>query len=122
MTIEAAHVTLVERHGAAVVTAVGEFDLAMSARLQVELEAAILDLSPRLVVDLSATLFMDSSAIGALMSAAKLAQSNGGWVRLVSPQRAVRRILELTQIDSVLGVYDDVDAAIAAVVPADPAP
>jgi anti-sigma B factor antagonist len=112
VTSEAAHVTRRERAGAAVVAAVGEFDLAMSTELRDELEAAVRELSPHLVIDLSRTLFLDSSGIGALMSAAKLARTSGGWVRLVAPQPNVRRVLELTQIDTVLDLYDDVDAAV----------
>jgi anti-sigma B factor antagonist len=117
-----AYVTRLERDGAAVVAAVGEFDLAMSAQLRDELEGAVSELSPFLVLDLSLTTFLDSSGIGAVMSAAKTAAECGGWLRLVAPQPNVRRILELTQIDTVLEVCEDVEAATKGVPSVDGSP
>jgi len=100
--------------GVAVVVAVGEFDLATSDRLREALESAVSEVGPRVVVDLSDTSFLDSSCIGVLVVAGRDAHANGGWVRLLTPHDNVRRVLALTQVDELLGAYDDVGSAIAA--------
>jgi anti-anti-sigma factor len=110
---EPPHVTRFERDGAAVVTPVGEFDLSWSEQLREELATAITTMSPRAVVDLSGTTFLDSSGVGALVSAGKLARSHAGWLRLVAPRDNVRRILRITEVDTVLGLYDTIEQAIA---------
>lgn len=100
--------------GVAVVAAVGEFDLATSEVLRGALESAASEIGPRVVVDLSATSFLDSSCIGVLVVAARNAVTEGGWVRLLNPHDNVRRVLGLTQVDELLGAYDDLGSAIAA--------
>jgi anti-anti-sigma factor len=112
LPVDDSHLSRAAYGDAVVVAARGEFDLALSSRLREALEDAIREVSPRLVVDLAEASFFDSTGIGALMSASKLARANGGWVRLVRPQPNVRRVLELTQIAQVLGVYDDIESAV----------
>ena len=53
------------------------------------------------------------AALGTIVSAAKGTREKGGWLRLVAPTNAVRRALRITQIDTVLGLYDTVDQAVA---------
>ena len=99
--------------GASVVLApTGEFDISTVDILRSELHE-VLEQSHQVVLDLSATAFLDSLALGTIVSAAKKAREAGGWVRLVAPTAAVRRALKITQIDTVLGLYDTVDQAIA---------
>lgn len=111
MTSGAPHVVCTKKDGVAVVAAVGEFDIGSSEQLAERLAHAVRQISSRVAVDLSGTAFLDSSAIGSLVGSARLAAEAGGWLRLVAPRPNVRRVLELTQIDTYLGVYDDVDSA-----------
>jgi anti-sigma B factor antagonist len=111
--LETPYATRVQLDGAAVVGLVGEIDLAWAETLREELHVALSTMSTRTVVDLSQATFLDSSAMGAIVSAGMRARDAGGWVRLVGPPDNVRRVLELTQIDTVLGLYDSVAEAIA---------
>lgn len=106
------YVTRMDEAGAVVLAPTGEFDISTVDILRSEL-VDVLAQSDTVVLDLARTTFLDSLALGAIVSAAKSAREAGGWVRLVAPSTAVRRALRITQIDTVLGLYDTVEQAIA---------
>lgn len=54
------------------------------------------------VVDLSATEFIDSSGLGALIAGLKTCRQAGGDLRIASPTEQVRTVLQLTNLDRVL--------------------
>lgn len=56
----------------------------------------------RIVVDLSATQFVDSSGLGALVGGLKAARVAGGDLRIAGVPDAVRSVLRLTNLDRVL--------------------
>ena len=105
--------------GVAVVTPPEELDLQNSDMLRVCCRDAIDGSSACVVVDLSKTRFMDSTALGVFVRVAKLAKAQGGWLRLVTgDSTAVQKVLRLTALDSRLGSYPDLESAIAAESPA----
>ena len=65
----------------------------------------------RIVVDLSATEFIDSSGLGALIAALKIARKAGGDLRIVAPTRQVSTVLELSNLDRVLRSYESAESA-----------
>ena len=113
------HVVRTVLADAVVATPVGEFDLAWAETLRDELLSAV-RINPRVVVDLQETSFLDSTAIGALVSAHRAALDGGGWVRLVAPRPHVLKVLQVTELDSLLGVRESVEDALQP--PAAPAP
>ena len=87
---------------AAVVTASGELDAFVADDLtNVFREAAA---SGRVLVDLTAVSFMDSTALGLLVRAFREADARGGVMRVVLPEGTARRIFEITTLDRVLPV------------------
>ncbi len=66
----------------------------------------------KLVIDLSKTKFMDSSGLGALVSRIAITKSNNGDIRVAAPQKYVLELLEITHLNKVLRVFDDVESAI----------
>jgi anti-sigma B factor antagonist len=110
--MDAAHVTRYELDDAIVLCPVGEFDIASVEVLRSSFLDA-LGAGHQLVVDLSGTTFLDSIALGALVSAGRQARTNGGWLRLVNPPENVRRALAVTEIDKVFGLYDTTEQAVA---------
>ncbi|EYD76387.1 Anti-sigma F factor antagonist (spoIIAA-2), Anti-sigma B factor antagonist RsbV [Rubellimicrobium mesophilum DSM 19309] len=66
----------------------------------------------RIVLDLSKTDFMDSSGLGALVSAVKRLGSRG-TLAIVGASGAVARLFQLTRMDRVFALHPSVDAAIA---------
>ncbi|MEV7968463.1 STAS domain-containing protein [Sphaerisporangium sp. NPDC088356] len=100
--------------GDAVVVAVeGELDLFTAPFLRDEVREAIKQDGTRLVLDLGALSFMDSSGLSVLIEAWRLATGEGGGVSLAAPQAPVARILRTTGLDRRIKVYPDVDAAIS---------
>lgn len=68
--------------------------------------------SSKIVVDLSSLSFMDSSGLGALVSAVKTARAADGDVRLCGLSAEVRSIFQLTRLFKVFKVFDNVDEAV----------
>jgi anti-sigma B factor antagonist len=66
-----------------------------------------------LLVDLSAVGFLDSSGLGALVRALMLAQKEGGSAKLLHAGPQVRKLLQLTKLDSVFEIHEDLEAAVS---------
>ncbi|KUJ36825.1 STAS domain-containing protein [Streptomyces sp. NPDC093228] len=95
----------------AVVILTGEVDLALAPALREIVDALIADGRARIVLDLEDVSFMDSSALGVLVYAMRQAEALGGALRLAGPCEQVRRMLELTGLDTVVQVFARVAAA-----------
>ncbi len=109
--MESVYVTRFEIDDATVIRPVGEFDITTVETLRLSLVEA-LESASKIVVDLSGTVFLDSIALGALVSGGRRARDAGGWLRLVAPQEGVRRALRVTEIDTVFGLYDTNEEAV----------
>jgi anti-sigma B factor antagonist len=66
-----------------------------------------------LLVDLSAVGFLDSSGLGALVRALTLAQKEGGSAKLLHAGPQVRKLLQMTKLDSVFEIHEDLEAAVS---------
>ncbi len=103
----------VEREGpTARVVVAGEVDLSTADRLREALRSE-LDSARPVLVDLEDCTFIDSVGLSVLVEAAQRAQgSDGAGLGIVAPSAAVRRLIELTQLHSLIPVFDStVDAA-----------
>jgi len=75
---------------------VGEIDIATVEDFEAALARVIaIDGTPRVIVDFSEVAFCDSSGLAALDRAYDRAARRGIDLRLVRPQRSVRRLLEI---------------------------
>ncbi len=68
----------------------------------------------RLVVDLARVTWVDSTGLGALIAAHRLAGARGGNVVLCSPSLHVQHTLQMIGLDKVLGVYATPQEAVQA--------
>ena len=66
-----------------------------------------------LLVDLSAVGFLDSSGLGALVRAMTNSQKEGGQTKLLNAGPQVRRLLEMTKLDSVFEIHEDLEKAVS---------
>jgi anti-sigma B factor antagonist len=66
-----------------------------------------------LVVDLEAVTFLDSTILGLLVGARRRMRERGGEVQLVYPVGTARRIFELTGLDAVLDLYEELPVALS---------
>ena len=85
----------------------GEVDVATSAHLGAAITRAVerqAEGKVDLVIDLTHLRFMDVSGINVLMRAARQARADGGTLVLRSPNRTVRRLLDVLRLDAELAV------------------
>jgi anti-sigma B factor antagonist len=111
-------VTLARRDPpAAVVALVGEHDAYSAQRLDNELNV-LLDEGRRIVVDLSDTVFIDSTTLSALLEGRHRAAEASLGFALVLPRRdytQVQQILDLTGLGATFAIYETLAEALAAV-------
>jgi anti-sigma B factor antagonist len=82
----------------------GDLDIAISGLLRQELDELLaLDIG-RLDIDLSGVLFMDSSALSALVQANDTAQQHNQQFNLRDPSSACMKVLTITGLDRVFGL------------------
>ena len=89
----------------AVVTVEGRLTATGAPRLRQTIDEAVAAGIPRVVVDMGATEFIDSSGIGALIGGLKSTRLAEGDLRIAAVPEAVRRVLKLTNLDRVLREY-----------------
>lgn len=86
----------------------GELDMSIALHIIERGTRSLAAASAGIVVDLGLVTFMDSSALGALVHLRNEALSSGKTLRVANPQPAVRRVLDLTDMASTLGLSDDI--------------
>lgn len=80
--------------------------LALSAKV-----AELLPSSRQVVIDLAAVEIIDSAGLGELVVAFMSGQITGRPVKLAAPNRLVRKIIEITNLNSVFDIYERVEDA-----------
>ena len=88
------------------VTVAGEIDLYTAPRLHSELAAVIASAAPasRVTVDMSGVDFCDSTGMNVLLTSLRQATDRGVRFELAAPRSAVRKILQVTGLDSVFTI------------------
>jgi anti-anti-sigma factor len=89
-----------------VLTVAGEVDIATSPSLRSELATALDSGAHELWIDLSATTFMDSSGLHALLDAHHAAERVHRRLTIICPPGIVRRLFDLTGVTKTLRVHD----------------
>lgn len=105
-----------------VVAVHGDTDVRVVHELEARLSEVIDEAPAALVLDLSGVTFLDSMALGVLLSGLKRLGESGGRLRVVTPRPDVRRIFEVTLLDRLFDIDASRDEALAATIaPAAPA-
>lgn len=91
----------------------GELDLLTAPELQRRLNEAIDAGEHRLLLDLTAATFLDSTTLGVLMGAVKRLALVGGALAIVCDNPNIVTIFEITELDTVLDIFGSTEAAIA---------
>jgi len=97
-----------------VVTVRGNLDIDSAAVLTTTLDQVLDGPSARVVVDLSAIEFCDSTGLSAFIVGHKRAVAGGGWLRLAGPNHFLADLLETVGLTTRIGVYPTVTEALAA--------
>lgn len=91
--------------GRTVVSVVGELDTEVADRLRDAGLAAAAD-ADGFAMDLSGVGFIDSSGLAALIAINNALQATGSQLTVLRPSRPVRRILEITGLNTAFTVVD----------------
>jgi anti-anti-sigma factor len=100
-----------ERDDTAVITLIGDLDIVTSRQLDETLAATRRTLD-RVVLDLSAVDFMDTSSLAVIVSHWKGLEASGGLLALAGARFQYTRTLWITGLADRIPMYDTVDLAI----------
>jgi anti-sigma B factor antagonist len=101
--------------GVDVVSVSGEIHLSTAPCFRERLDAIIDAADGRLVLDLSAVEFIDSTGLSVLLNALRRLTRAGGAMALVCSNPTVLRLFEITKLDSTFHIHAELEPAIAAV-------
>jgi anti-sigma B factor antagonist len=104
-----------------VVAVAGEIDLFTAPDLKAALSEALESGHTRIVVDLSQTTFLDSTALGVLIGAVKRLRSRDGVLTIVNSDPNIAKTFEITGLDQIFVIRATREEAIDAL-DADEAP
>jgi anti-sigma B factor antagonist len=103
-----------ERDATTVLVVSGELDLGSSPRLRDAAVRQLLAGDRRLIIDLTGLEFLDSTGLGVIVAVLKRARTLGAELHLVIGRERVRAPFQITGVDGLLPIHDDLDAALAA--------
>jgi anti-sigma B factor antagonist len=104
-----------ERH---VLAVRGEIDLFTAPELKQVLAESIEAGRVRIVVDLTDTTFLDSTALGVLIGAVKRLRSRDGALAIVNIDENISKTFEITGLDQIFTIVPTREEAVDAVDPA----
>jgi anti-sigma B factor antagonist len=91
----------------------GEVDLYTAPEFKAQLLEVIGEGGKEVVVDFSNTTFIDSTTLGVLVGGVKRLRAQEGRLSLVSSDRNITKIFEITGLDRVFTIYPTRDEALA---------
>ena len=91
-----------------------KIDLFTAPELKKTLADAIENGASRVVVDLSETTFLDSTALGVLIGAVKRLRSRDGQLVIVNTDANIAKTFEITGLDQIFTILGDRDSAVGA--------
>jgi anti-sigma B factor antagonist len=100
-----------ERH---VIAVAGEIDLFTAPEMKAALGEALEAGRTRIVVDLSETTFLDSTALGVLIGAVKRLRSRDGRLTIVNVDPNIAKTFEITGLDQIFTIRATREEAVAA--------
>jgi anti-sigma B factor antagonist len=96
-----------------VIALAGEVDLYTAPEFKEQLLDVIGKGAKDVVVDFSTTTFIDSTTLGVLVGGVKRLRSQDGQLSLVSSDRNITKIFEITGLDRVFTIYPTREEALA---------
>ena len=92
----------------------GEIDLHVLHTVTASLQEMIAKRPKQLVVDLSGVPYIDSAGVEPFIDAMEVVEAYGGKFALAGLQETVRSILEMSRLDRIFSIFQDVGTALAA--------
>jgi len=102
-----------ENNGVPVLAVSGEVDVYTAPRLREKLVELVSQGKYRIVVDLEAVEFLDSTGLGVLVGGLKRIRTHDGSLSLVCTQQRILKVFDITGLNKVFAIHDSVDSAVA---------
>jgi anti-sigma B factor antagonist len=107
--VELLSVTTHERSSWTVITAVGQLDVATAPGFRQTLLEAQYGGGAKVALELSGLEFLDSFGLGVVVGGVKRARIHEGELAVVCPAGRIRHVFEVTGVDRLLPLVDDLD-------------
>jgi anti-sigma B factor antagonist len=98
-------------NGARVVSVAGEVDLYTAPALERALFGAVAGGTGRVIIDLARCGFIDSTALGILVMANKRLRDGRGPLALVTADRHILKVLEVTGLTPLFAIHPSLESA-----------
>jgi len=95
----------------AIVDVAGEVDVFTAPKLRETIISMLTEGKDRIIVNLAAVGFMDSTGLGVLVGALKRAKERDGHLAIAGAHGTVLRVLNVTGLNAVFPMHASVDAA-----------
>lgn len=95
-----------------VIRLIGDLELTGCREVDHRLRETLGEANGKVVIDLKETRYIDSSGLGILVSLYSHIRKSGGQLVLANPNRSVRRLFDLTNVQNMLRVYGTVEEAL----------
>lgn len=92
----------------------GEIDIYTTPQFKDAVSAAIDEGKPSIVINMTQVSYMDSSGFGTLLSATKRLRPVEGGLYLSGCNEAISRMLQITRLNTIFGIYATEEEAVAA--------
>lgn len=103
---------ILKRNDVTVITMDDRFDDAVARTLKGMVQNMSEQTTIKLVIDLSKTNFIDSTANGALVYSWRSVKKNNGDMKIAGPSSHLKSLFRLTRLNTVVDIFDDVEAAL----------
>ena len=110
---DALDIDISQRENGVVVSLKGAASMEQCDHLNEALYAACESKPQGLVIEMSQLRFICSLGLGGLVAAYLRVQKHGGTLMLAAPGEAIREMLEVTKLGTLLPVYDSAEEALA---------
>jgi anti-sigma B factor antagonist len=95
----------------AVLSIAGEVDMFSSPQARNAIMELVKKRVPRVIVELSGVSYMDSSGVATLIEGLQLCQKYNGKLVVAGLRDNVREVFELTRLDKIFEIFQDVETA-----------
>ncbi len=101
-----------ESDGATVLTVRGEVVVYTAPKLREKLVELVAQGRYRIIVDLEAVDFLDSTGLGVLVGGLKRVRGHDGDLALVCTHQRILKVFEITGLTKVFSIHNSIDAAL----------
>lgn len=103
------------RQGVTLLVASGDIDMTAAREFGRRLEGGLRASTDDVVLDLAAVVYLDSTALRALVGCRKIAEERDSRLALAGPPRPVLHVLEVTGLRELFEVHPDTESAFEAI-------